>query len=115
MKKKIKQEKEDKRTMAVIDTNNTKDKATTEAKLHKNKEVEVTDIAQDWVIKEFTLRLLSGAMDNYMTEVKFVASSGEEILADAEVTCTCIKLPKYLKERIQGPAILSRSPPFRMS
>ena len=62
---------------------NAKEKAVKEAELYKNTEVEVAGITQEWAIKECTPWLLFGAMDNYVTEVEFVASSVKEALAGA--------------------------------
>ena len=57
------------------------------------------DIAHWLTIKEYTLWLVSGNVDESVMEIEFMTSSGDKTLVKTEVTYAHIKLPEYLKEQ----------------
>ena len=64
--------------MTVLDANIAKNEAAQEAEWHKNKEVKVTGITQEWEIKEYALRLLSGGVGEYVTKAVLMTSTPKQ-------------------------------------
>jgi len=97
--KKTARDEEDKRILALLEAETAKSEAKKKAEAEEARRIEVEGIANEWAIKEYTLRMLGGDLDDSVSEKDFVISSREEALAEAERTYERIRSDEYIKEK----------------
>lgn len=90
---------EDERLMAILDADIAKSQAEKQAEAEKQKTIDIEGIAKEWAIKEYSLRMLGGDLDDAVTENEFMVSAWGEALAEAERTYARINSEEYIKEQ----------------
>jgi len=96
---KTKRDEEDERIMAMLDEEMAKTEAIKKDLADKAKAVEVEGIAKEWAIKEYSLRMLGGDLDDSVTENEFLISIQGEALVEADKTFERIHSVEYIKEQ----------------
>merc|ERR1719203_285195 len=91
--------KENERLMAILDADIAKSQAEKQAEAEKQKTIDIEGIAKEWAIKEYSLRMLGGDLDDVVTENEFMVSAWGEALAEAERTYARINSEEYIKEQ----------------
>jgi len=85
--------------MAMLDEEMAKTEAIKKDLADKAKAVEVEGIAKEWAIKEYSLRMLGGDLDDSVTENEFLISIQGEALVEADKTFERIHSVEYIKEQ----------------
>lgn len=89
---------EDAKIMAMLDAEIAKNDAKKKAEAEAIKKEEVEVIAQQWAIKEYSLRSIGGDVDPSVTEIDFIKSVWGEALVEAEKTYDYINSDEYKKQ-----------------
>ena len=90
---------EDEKIMAILEEQSAKSEARKEAEAKKEKDIEVEGIAKEWAVKEYSLRMLGGDLDESVMEEDFVESTRGEALAEGEKTYERIRSREYIREQ----------------
>merc|ERR1712127_29573 len=98
-KRRSKRDEEDERIMAILEAETAKSDEKKKIKAEEQRKIEVEGIAKEWAIKEYSLRMLGGDLDQSMTENEFMVASKEEGLAEAEKTYERITSEDYIKQQ----------------
>merc|ERR1712127_1052950 len=77
---------EDAKIMAILDAEIAASDARKKDEAEKQKTIEIEGIAKEWAIKEYSLRMIGGDLDDAVTEKEFMVSAWDEALAEAERT-----------------------------
>lgn len=93
-----KRDEEDERIMALLDAEIAKDEAKKKAEEEAIKQGEIEVIAQQWAIKEYSLRSIGGDVDPSVTEMDFIKSVWDQALVEAENTYDYINSSEYKKK-----------------
>ena len=97
--KKAVRDEEDAKIMALLDAEIAKDEAKKKAEEEATKKEEIQVIAQQWAIKEYSLRSIGGDLDPSVTEIDFIKSVWDEALVQAENTHEYINSAAYKKQQ----------------
>ncbi|KAL7440878.1 hypothetical protein ACHAXM_007505 [Skeletonema potamos] len=89
---------EDAKIMAILDAEIAKDEAKKKAEEEAIKRQEIEVIAQQWAIKEYSLRSIGGDIAPSVTEMDFIKSVWNEALVEAEKTYDYINSDEYKKK-----------------
>lgn len=89
----------DKKIMAMLDIQIAENKAKRDAEAAAQKKIEVEGIAKEWTIKEYSLRMLGGDLDDSVTEKDFMVSVWDQALAEGEKTYERINSDDYIKDQ----------------
>ena len=65
----------------------------------KEKKIAIEGIAKEWAIKEYTLRMLNGVIDDSLSEKDFLVSVWDEALAEGAKTYELINSKEYSREK----------------
>lgn len=98
-KSKSERDEQDEKIMAVLDEEIAKSDARKEAEAAEEKRIEVEGIAKEWAIKEYSLRMLVGDLDDSVAEKDFMISVWDEALAEASTTYDRIHSAAYIKQQ----------------
>lgn len=98
---KSKRDEADEKIMAMLEVESAKTEAAEKALAEKRKAVQVEGIAKEWAIKEYSLRMLGGDLDDSVTEKEFMESVHDEALIEADKTFDRIHSEEYIKEQEQ--------------
>jgi len=90
---------QDAKIMAILEGQAAEEDAARTAEFDRKKAVVVKGIAQEWSIKEYSLRMLAGDLDDSITEKEFMISVNEEALAQADETFDRINSEEYQEEQ----------------
>lgn len=93
-----KRDEEDERIMAILDAEIAEDEAKKKAEEEAIKQGEIEVIAQQWAIKEYSLRSIGGDVDPSITEIDFIKSVWDQALVEAENTYDYINSSEYKKK-----------------
>lgn len=94
-----KRDEEDAKIMAMLDAEIAKDEAKKKAEKEAIKKEEIEVIAQQWAIKEYSLRSIGGDVDPSVTEIDFIKSVWDQALVEAENTYDYINSAEYKKKQ----------------
>ena len=94
-----KRDEEDAKIMAMLDAEIAKDEAKKKAEEEAIKKEEIEVIAQQWAIKEYSLRSIGGDVDPSVTEIDFIKSVWDQALVEAENTYDYINSAEYKKKQ----------------
>ena len=94
-----KRDEEDAKIMAILDAEVAKDEARKKAEEEAIKKQEIEVIAQQWAIKEYSLRSIGGDVDPSVTEIDFIKSVWDQALVEAENTYDYINSAEYKKKQ----------------
>ena len=98
-KARAKRDEEDAKIMAILDAEVAKDEARKKAEEEAIKKQEIEVIAQQWAIKEYSLRSIGGDVDPSVTEIDFIKSVWDQALVEAENTYDYINSAEYEKKQ----------------
>jgi phosphopantetheinyl transferase (holo-ACP synthase) len=90
---------EDAKIIAMLDAEIAKDEAKKKAEEEAIKRQEIEVIAQQWAIKEYSLRSIGGDIGPSVTEMDFIKSVWDEALVAAENTYDYINSDEYKKKQ----------------
>mmetsp|Transcript_20132 Transcript_20132/g.32615 ORF Transcript_20132/g.32615 Transcript_20132/m.32615 type:complete len:612 (-) Transcript_20132:161-1996(-) len=90
---------EDEKIMAILDAEIAASDARKKDEAEKQKTIETEGIAKEWAIKEYSLRMIGGDLDDSIGEEDFMASIWDEALAEGERTYERINSEEYIKEQ----------------
>lgn len=96
---KAKRDEEDAKIMAILDAEIANDEAKKKAEEEAIKKGEIEVIAQQWAIKEYSLRSIGGDIDPSVTEIDFIKSVWDQALVEAENTYDYINSAEYKKKQ----------------
>jgi len=88
---------EDEKVMAILDADDAKFEAKKKALDEKERQSKVDSIAQEWALKEFTLKRMGGDLESSMSETEYIASVWETALVEAEKAYEYINSDEYAK------------------
>lgn len=91
-------DKEDEKIMAMLEADIAKSDARKAAEAEEAKRIEIEGIAREWCIKEYSLRMLGGILDEGTSEQDFTVAVWGEALEAAEETYERIRSDEYKKE-----------------
>ncbi|KAL9190412.1 hypothetical protein ACHAXT_007623 [Thalassiosira profunda] len=89
---------EDEKIMAILEEETAKSDARKKAEAEEARKIEVEGIAKEWAIKEYSLRMLGGDLDQSMSEKDFMVATWDEALAEANKTYDRIHSEEYLRQ-----------------
>ncbi|KAL7534148.1 hypothetical protein ACHAXR_005660 [Thalassiosira sp. AJA248-18] len=92
-------DKVDEEILAKLDKEIAENEARKKVEAEKQKAIEVEGIAKEWAIKEYSLRMLVGDLDDSVTEKDFMVSVMDEALAEADATYDRIHSEEYIKQQ----------------
>mmetsp|Transcript_25805 Transcript_25805/g.46754 ORF Transcript_25805/g.46754 Transcript_25805/m.46754 type:complete len:622 (+) Transcript_25805:151-2016(+) len=90
---------EDEKILAILDAEIAVSDARKKDEAAKQKQIEIEGIAKEWAIKEYSLRMIGGDLDDSISEEDFMESSRDEALAEGERTYERINSEDYIKEQ----------------
>ena len=85
--------------MAILEAESAKSEAKRKEEEEKTRKIEIEGIAKEWAIKEYTLRMLGGDIDDSVSENDFIISVWDEALTEAANTYDRINSEEYKKEQ----------------
>lgn len=85
--------------MAILEVESAKTKAVEEAAAAKKRKEGIEGIAKEWSIKEYSLRMLGGDLDESTSEKDFKVSVWADALAEGELTYDRINTEEYKREK----------------
>jgi phosphopantetheinyl transferase (holo-ACP synthase) len=96
---KASRDEQDEKIMAILDAEIAKTEAEKKAEEEAIKKGEIEVIAQQWAIKEYSLRSIGGDVDPSVTEIDFIKSVWDQALVEAENTYDYINSAEYKKQQ----------------
>lgn len=90
---------QDEKIMAKLDAEIAKSEARKKAEAEEQKGIEIEGIAKEWAIKEYSLRMLGGDLDDSVSEKDFMVSVWDEALVEAAKTYDRIHSEEYIKQQ----------------
>mmetsp|Transcript_25553 Transcript_25553/g.61439 ORF Transcript_25553/g.61439 Transcript_25553/m.61439 type:complete len:596 (-) Transcript_25553:49-1836(-) len=99
-----KRDEEDERIMAILEASSVTNEAEEKAKAEKLRNIEIEGIAKEWLIKEYTLRMLAGTIDDSLSEKDFMVSAHDEALVEAEKTYVRVNSKEHAAEQKRSEA-----------
>lgn len=84
--------------MKMLQEESAKKESMTSEQSEKEKKIAIEGIAKEWAIKEYTLRMLNGVIDDSLSEKDFLVSVWEEALAEGTKTYELINSKEYNRE-----------------
>eukprot|EP00985_Skeletonema_marinoi_P004455 scaffold1946_cov116-Skeletonema_marinoi.AAC.8 len=96
---KASRDEQDEKIMAILEAEIAKTEAEKKAEEEAIKKGEIEVIAQQWAIKEYSLRSIGGDVDPSVTEIDFIKSVWDQALVEAENTYDYINSAEYKKQQ----------------
>ncbi len=85
--------------MKMLQEESAKKKSITSEQSEKEKKIAIEGIAKEWAIKEYTLRMLNGVIDESLSEKDFLVSVWDEALTEGAKTYELINSKEYSREQ----------------
>lgn len=85
--------------MKMLQEESAKKQSMTSEQTEKEKQIAIEGIAKEWAIKEYTLRMLNGVIDDSLSEKDFLVSVWEEALSEGRKTYELINSKEYSREQ----------------
>lgn len=85
--------------MKMLQEESAKKQTMTDEQSEKEKTIAIEGIAKEWAIKEYTLRMLNGVIDDSLSEKDFLVSVWEEALIEGRKTYELINSKEYSREQ----------------
>lgn len=84
--------------MRMLQEESAKKESMTSEQSEKEKKIAIEGIAKEWAIKEYTLRMLNGVIDDSLSEKDFLVSVWDQALAEGTKTYELINSKEYSRE-----------------
>jgi hypothetical protein len=85
--------------MKMLQEESAKKESMTSEQSEKEKKIAIEGIAKEWAIKEYTLRMLNGVIDDSLSEKDFLVSVWDEALTEGAKTYELINSQEYSREQ----------------
>ena len=85
--------------MKMLQEESAKKESMTSEQSEKEKKIAIEGIAKEWAIKEYTLRMLNGVIDDSLSEKDFLVSVWDEALTEGAKTYELIHSQEYSREQ----------------